>query len=76
MKTGGYIVFLIALFMFNACEKVIDWNENNKDLPLLVVEGRITNERIRQKVILSSPAQDVNGKFNPVSGAFVIRMVF
>ena len=71
MKTQQSILFLVFLFMLNACEKVIDWNENNRESPLLVVEGRVTNERIRQKVILSRPAPQINGKFEPVSDAFV-----
>ena len=71
MKKGLYISLLLIVFILSGCEKVIDWNERNDPLPLLVVDGRVTNERIRQEVTLSRPATDLDENFEPVSNAAV-----
>jgi hypothetical protein len=66
------LTILLALLILNfSCEKVIEWDKNTKNIPLLIVEGRITNEKSPHLVRLSRAAENPNEKNPPVSGALV-----
>ncbi len=65
-----YLYILFVLFLLS-CEERIDWNPDTKEIPLLVVDGMITNERKQHKVILTKPVKSLNQKPGPVSGATV-----
>ncbi len=66
------IILLSFTLMASGCEEVldepIDFEQNN----LLVVEGVLTNERIRHKIKLTHPYDTQNAEERPVSGALVI----
>ena len=65
------ILYVILICILCACEKVTDWKRNDNNASLLVVEGMITNEKIRQKIVLSRTVADLNESFEPVTGALV-----
>ena len=64
------IVILVFLF-FSSCEEKITWKLKTKILPVLVVEGSITNEKKAHTVRLSHTVTCQNDTPEPVSGALV-----
>ncbi len=68
-----YIVPLV--FITYSCEEVSDQGLELIDQPLLVVEGRLTNERVRQEIRLSQTFSDLNQVSPPVTDAFVLIQV-
>ncbi len=62
----------ILVFMAFGCEEASDQGLEIIDQPLLVVEGRLTNERIPQEIKLSQTFSDLNQESPPVTDAFVL----
>jgi hypothetical protein len=56
-------LFVIIISIFNSCKETFDVNENSFSKPLLVVDGRITDQPNRTFVILSNSA-NYNSKTN------------
>jgi len=69
MKYG--LSILLVLVLFSSCEEKIDWNLKTRSLPLLVVEGSITNEKKAHTVKISRTVSIPNLPPEPVSGALV-----
>ncbi len=67
-KLATFIFILLLLF---SCEEKIDWDLNTRNLPLLVIEGMISNERKPHRVILSKPVTKLNETPEPAEGAIV-----
>ncbi len=67
----GKITLLFILLCAGSCEKVMDWPQNKNSVPVLVVDGMITNERTAQEIKLSYPSADFNEPSTPVSNAIV-----
>jgi len=67
-KIAPFIFILLVLF---SCEEKIDWDLDTRDLPLLVIDGMISNERKSHIVVLSKPVIELNETPEPVEGAFV-----
>lgn len=64
-------IYLFIILMIGSCEEQIAWDFKTRDLPLLVVEGMITNEKTRHQVKLTRPVTELNEIPEPVSGATV-----
>lgn len=62
------IGLILVLF---SCEERIDWDLQTRKLPVLVVDGMITNERKPHCVSLTKPVTELNQPPQPVSGALV-----
>ena len=67
-KVTTFIFILLVLF---SCEEKIDWDLDTSDLPLLVIDGMISNERKSHMVVLSKPVTELNETPEPVEGAIV-----
>ncbi len=64
--------YIITLSIFLSCEEASDQSLEIIDQPLLVVDGRLTNERIPQEVRLSLTFDDINEEPPPVTDAIVV----
>ena len=77
MRTSpGVFLFLPAILaviiLFAAsCEKLTEWDIDNGALPVLAVEGKITNEKRSHIVTLTRPVNTLNQVPAPVSNAIV-----
>lgn len=69
MRNRYLYIWLILLLV--SCEERIDWELDTKEIPVLVVDGTITNEQKQHKVILTKPVTELNQKPEPVSNALV-----
>lgn len=67
----GLFLMLMALLFFTSCSQEIDWNLDYQEEELLVVEGKITNEKRAHEVRLTRPLYEMNGTPEPVSDAVV-----
>lgn len=72
MKNLSVIFLLVFLLIHVSCnqEKII-WPLNNSPSDLIVVEGILTNEKIRHSIKLSKPYLKQNEMPEPISGATV-----
>lgn len=61
----------ILLFLQFGCEEVIQRPIQSQDTNVLVVDGIITNEKKKHKIILSLPYKNLNGNPLPASGAII-----
>ena len=59
---------MVLLF---SCEEQVHWDLDSRELPLLVVDGMITNERKPHRVSLSRTVAELNQPPEPVSNALV-----
>ncbi len=67
-KLIALVIILLVLF---SCEEKIDWDLDTRNLPLLVIEGMISNERKPHRVVLSKPVTELNKIPEPAEGAIV-----
>ena len=69
----GVFVFswLISIFILSSCEKAFDWQYQNENSKILVVESIITNENKNQTVSLSWVRANPNDAAIPVTNASV-----
>jgi len=65
----GILIFLILIV---SCEKEVNYNFENTNLALIVVDGIITSEFKRQIIKLTYPVSQLNEKPKAVSGATII----
>lgn len=68
----GFVVKLLTMLIFIlliACEEKINISLKSENTALLVVEGVLTNEKIKHLVKLSLPYQTINGTSQPATGA-------
>ncbi|MTI41178.1 DUF4249 family protein [Fulvivirga lutimaris] len=72
MNKNFYIIMLLLLMLGSSCEEVLDETIDFERTNLLVVEGVLTNERIRQKVKLTHPYASQNEPERPATGAIVV----
>lgn len=72
-RLSKYIV--LSIFIAYGCEEASDQGLEIIDQPLLVVEGRLTNERVPQEIKLSQTFNDLNQESPPVTDAFVLIQV-
>ncbi|MEP5612456.1 MAG: DUF4249 family protein [Cyclobacteriaceae bacterium] len=70
MRKFTYTSLLILTVL--GCEEISDQGLDTTATPLLVVDGRLTNERIRQEVKLSLTFEDLNQVAPAVTDAFVL----
>ncbi len=66
-----HIIILLFISMILACEERYATEFDKSNTGLLVVEAVLTNENINQKITLSIPYQQINGKSSPATGATV-----
>ncbi len=72
MKNLRVILLLVFLLIHVSCEQEkITWPLNNSPSDLIVVEGILTNEKIRHAIKLSKPYLEQNEIPEPISGATV-----
>lgn len=67
----GIGIYIAVLLILLACEEPTDWDVDQRDQDLIVVEGLITNELKPQNIKLSKTIHGLNEEPEPVSGAFV-----
>ncbi|NJN26784.1 MAG: DUF4249 domain-containing protein [Cyclobacteriaceae bacterium] len=65
------LILGLSMLCVLACEEPTTWELDSKNHDLIVVEGILTNELKRQKIILSRPFEQLNATPEPVSGALV-----
>src|SRR5687767_5705245 len=63
--------FLLGSLLCVACEESFHKPLMSEDTNLLVVEGVLTNEKIKHLIKLTTPYQSQNGIPTPVSGAII-----
>lgn len=71
MKTSVKLICIALMFMLCACEKAFDWQYNEQPANIPVVEGIITNENMKQVVVLSYVRSQPNAPAIPVTDATV-----
>ncbi len=72
MKNLSIIFSLILLLLHVSCEQEkISWPLNNSPSDLIVVEGVLTNEKIRHPIKISKPYLEQNEIPEPITGATV-----
>ncbi|OQA01088.1 MAG: hypothetical protein BWY70_00495 [Bacteroidetes bacterium ADurb.Bin408] len=71
MKIQNVLIYLALVFMLCACEKAFDWQYNEQTALIPVVEGIITNENVKQIVVLSYVRSQPNAPAIPVTSASV-----
>lgn len=62
---------IVPLLFLYACEIGAEWEQENPELPLVVIEGMLTNEATRHEVRVSRAHTRLNEPIRPVSGATV-----
>lgn len=67
----GILKYLLIILTAVSCEEEIRWDLSTREIPVVVVEGMITNERIPHQVRLTRPVTELNAIPVPVSGALV-----
>lgn len=72
MNKRFYVIMLLLLVLGSSCEEVLDETIDFERTNLLVVEGVLTNERIRQKIKLTHPYASQNEPERPATGAVVV----
>ncbi len=65
------LIVILPFLLLLSCEKPADWDLQNKETDLLVVEALLTNELKNHSVKLTHTVTDINQKPIPVSGATV-----
>lgn len=65
------LVMAGVLLLMLSCTERIDWEMKYQESDLIVVEGKITNERRAHEIKLTYPVYEMNGIPEPVSGAMV-----
>jgi len=65
------LIYFLIILVAASCEEEISWDLKTREMPVLVVEGMITNERIQHEVRLTRPVALLNEIPEPVSGAIV-----
>lgn len=68
---AGVISIVTAILLIISCSREIDWDLDYQEEELVVVEGKITNERKAHEVRLTRPLYEMNGTPEPVSNAVV-----
>lgn len=65
------ILFILILWGFFACEETVEWDFQEGENGVLVVDAILTNELIPQQLRLSLSYDDLNGEAPPVTDAIV-----
>lgn len=65
------IQHIVILLLFLGCEEPIDWNIDDGNHEVIVVEGMLTNELKSHTIRLSKTINDLNETPQSASGAFV-----
>lgn len=71
MKIVHYLWLIPILSLLTYCEETFDWDTNNQEKSLLVVEGLLTNEKKRHQVKLSLTRNQLTATPEFVDDAFV-----
>lgn len=71
LKQCSACIALLFTFIFHSCERSTEWPYDAGQLPLLVVEGRVSNWPETHEVILSLPITAPGSQPSMVSGASV-----
>jgi hypothetical protein len=68
----SFLMGIIALLTTQqSCEKEIDWELQNNELPSIVVEAMLTNENKIHEIRLTHPVKNINEAPGTVNGAIV-----
>ena len=67
----NFLISLLGLFLLLGCEEPLNWNLQQGNSDLIVVESVLTNENKNQLVRLTKPYDEQNQTPQPVSGALV-----
>lgn len=65
------IKYLLVFLIFVSCEAERDWDLQSGSLPVIVVDGILTNEKKAHEIRLTHPVTEMNQTPEPVSGAVV-----
>ncbi|MBE9509720.1 MAG: DUF4249 family protein, partial [Bacteroidetes bacterium] len=66
-----YGIYLILFFLILSCEEEKEWYLHTKNLPVIVVDGILTNEKKAHEIRLTRPVTEMNQTPKPVSSALV-----
>ncbi|MCI5057329.1 MAG: DUF4249 domain-containing protein [Flavobacteriales bacterium] len=66
-----YLIIIALFFFCFACEKRIDWEYQNLESQVIVIDALLTNERKKHYITISEVSADINGDQKLVSGAQV-----
>lgn len=65
------IKYLLVFLILISCEAERDWNLQSENLPVIVVDGILTNEKKAHEIRLTHPVTEMNQTPEPVSRAVV-----
>ncbi len=65
------IIYLLVFLILVSCEAERDWDLQSGSLPVIVVDGILTNEKKAHEIRLTRPVMEMNQTPEPVSGAVV-----
>ena len=65
------LVIILFSFLFSGCDEVIEWSPVGDPGQRIVVEATLTDEFKNQEILLTGITQDINGKGQAISGAFI-----
>ncbi len=68
------LIYIFMLFFLFSCEKQTDWNLQDEDIDLIIINGTITDELKKQRINIFYPVKELNQQPKPVSGA-IVRIV-
>ena len=63
--------YLLIFLLFVSCEAERDWDLQSESLPVIVVDGILTNEKKAHEIRLTHPVTEMNQTPEPVSRAVV-----
>lgn len=66
-----YGIYLVLFLLFLSCEEEKEWYLHTENLPVIVVDGILTNEKRAHEIRLTRPVTEMNQTPEPVSGAVV-----
>ena len=66
------ILFIFAFISLTGCIKKSDWAIDNQPLPVIIVDGTITDERKIQSIRINFPVTQLNENPKPVTGADIL----
>jgi len=66
-----HVKYVLVFLILVSCEAERDWVLQSENLPVIVVDGILTNEKKAHEIRLTRPVTDMNQTPEPVSGALV-----
>lgn len=65
------LFYIMLAILFFSCEEQTNWDLQDENLDLIIIDGTITDEYKRQKISIYHPVKKLNQEPEPVTGANV-----